>query len=333
MDATFNAWSVTTYGGPDVLHPVARPMPTAGPSEVRIKQHASAVTRADGMMRAGTPKFARLFLGWSKPKADLVGTCFSGRVVGAGDRVTRFAVGDDVFGEAGLSFGANATHICLDEDGVLMKKPAALSHEEAATLADGALTSWHFLRTVADLQPGERLLVIAGAGSLGSAAVQIAAAIGADVTASASGRNERVIRDLGAARFVDYTQADPLKPAELYDVVFDTIGALSFGQAKPALADGGRYMSPVLGLTLLKDMVLSKLSGGKRALFAAAGMQKAPLLREHLAGLLDLIDQQRFAPLMDRTYPLADLVEAHQYIETGHKRGNVVVVPVDGLAQ
>lgn len=326
MDATFNAWSVTAYGGPDVLQPVVRPLPTPGPTGILIEQRASAVTRADGMMRAGTPKFARLFLGLSKPKADLVGTTFSGRVIAAGEKVTRFAVGDDVFGEAGLNFGANATHICLDEDSVLMTKPTALSHEEAATLADGALTSWHFLHAVADLKPGERLLVIAGAGSLGSAAVQIAAAMGADVTASASGRNERIIRDLGAAHFVDYTQADPLKTGHPYDVIFDTIGALSFGQAKPALAEGGRYMSPVLGLTLLKDMIASKMSGTKRALFAAAGMQKAPLLRQHLTGLMDLIDQQRFAPLMDSTYPLTDLVEAHHYVETGHKRGNVVVV-------
>ncbi len=326
MDATFNAWSVTAYGGPDVLQPVARPLPAPGPTEILIQQHASAVTRADGMMRAGTPKFARLFLGLSKPKADLVGTTFSGRVIAVGEKVTRFAVGDDVFGEAGLSFGANATHICLDEDGVLMKKPASLSHEEAATLADGALTSWHFLHTVGGLKAGERLLVIAGAGSLGSAAVQIAAAMGAHVTASASGRNERVVRDLGAAHFVDYTQADPLKTGQPYDVIFDTIGTLSLRQAKPALTNGGRYMSPVLGLKLVKDMMLSKLSGSKRALFAAAGMQKAPLLRQHLTGLMALIAEQRFAPLMDRTYPLTDLVEAHHYVETGHKRGNVVVV-------
>ncbi|MBD3763035.1 alcohol dehydrogenase catalytic domain-containing protein [Rhizorhabdus sp.] len=155
MTATLAAWSVRRYGSPDQLVPVSRPIPAPGPGEALIRIRASAVSRADGMMRAGTPRFARLFLGLRRPRHDLVGTCLSGEVVATGPDVTRFAVGDEVFGEAGLTFGANASHICLRETGVLMPKPASLSHEEAAVMCDGPLTSLNFLREVADLRAGE----------------------------------------------------------------------------------------------------------------------------------------------------------------------------------
>lgn len=174
MTATLTAWSIERYGAPDVLNQVTRPVPTPGPTEILIRIRASAVSRADGMMRAGQPRFARLFLGLRRPRQNLIGTCLSGDVIAVGDKVTRFAVGDSVFGEAGLRFGANASHICLDESGTLMKKPATLSHEDAAVMCDGPLTSFHFLHTVARLQPGQRVLILGGSGSLGTAAVQIA---------------------------------------------------------------------------------------------------------------------------------------------------------------
>ena len=144
MTATLTAWSIDHYGAPEVLNPVTRPMPTPGPTEILIRIRASAVTRADGMMRAGQPRFARLFLGLRRPRRNLSGTGLSGEVIAVGDKVSRFAVGDAVFGEAGLKFGANASHICLDESGVLMKKPDALSHEDAAVMCDGPLTSLSF---------------------------------------------------------------------------------------------------------------------------------------------------------------------------------------------
>jgi len=155
MTATLTAWSVQRYGSPERLAPVSRPMPTPGPGEVLIRIRASAVSRADGMMRAGTPRFARLFLGLRRPRHDLVGTCLSGEVIATGPGASGFAVGDAVFGLAGLNFGANASHICLPENGVLMPKPGSLSHEEAAVMCDGPLTSLNFLREVADLRAGQ----------------------------------------------------------------------------------------------------------------------------------------------------------------------------------
>lgn len=326
LPTRISAFSVTRYGGPDVLNPVARPLPPLGPRDMLIEVQASGVTKADAMMRSGTPKFARPFLGWSKPKADLSGTVLAGLVVATGPEVTRFAPGDAVLGEAGLSFGANASHIVLAEDGVLVKKPDALPFDEAAVLADGPTTSLHFLRDLGKLRPGEHVLILAGSGSLGSAAIQIARALGATVSATASARNADLLAQLGADHVIDYHAQDPMPRGAGYDVIFDTIGATTYAKAKPALAKGGRYLSPVLGLGLLGHMLSSRLIGSKRALFTAVGLQKPAQNRALLSDVLSLIENGALRVVMDRTYPLGDLVEAHRYVATGRKRGNVVVV-------
>lgn len=326
MTSTFSAWRIARYGGPERLTPVTVPMPTPGPGEILIRIHASAVTRADGMMRAGRPRFARAFLGLRRPRRNLSGTGLSGEVIAVGEGVRRFAVGDAVFGEAGLNFGANASHICLNEGGTLMHKPATLSHEAAAVMCDGPLTSYHFLHQVARLQAGQRVLILGGAGSLGSAAVQIAAAAGTDVTATCSRRNQAMVADLGAARVVDYTTEDVYAGPDRYDVVYDTLGVGSFAAARASLAPHGRYLCPVLSLTLLAAMLTSRLRGGQRAGFVAVGLQPPVVLRGHLDALLAMVAAGTLLPLLDRVYPLANLVEAHRHMETGHKRGNVVVV-------
>jgi len=277
METTCNAWDVSRYGGPDVLRPVSRTVPTPNAGQVLIRIRASAVTRADGMMRAGQPKFARLFLGLKRPRTGLVGTCFSGDIVAVGNNVTQFHVGDAVFAEAGLQFGANASHICVDANGSLLIKPETASYEEAATLFDGAMTSWHFLTRVAKVQPGENLLILGGSGGLGTAAVQFAKALGAKVTASASAKNAALLRSLGADQVVDYRAEDPLTRRATYDVVFDTLGISSFGEAKPALTKGGRYMCPVLGLALLRDMAWTGWFGSKTAKVASAGLSQPPV--------------------------------------------------------
>lgn len=326
MENTIKAWSVSRYGGPDVLEPVSKPLPAPSADQVLICIRASAVSRADALMRAGKPWFARLFLGLKRPGTGLSGTCFSGEVVAVGNAVTRFAVGDAVFGEAGLQFGANATHICVEEGASLLTKPDSVPYEEAATLFDGAMTSWHFLTRVADVRPGQQVLILGGSGSLGTAAVQFAKALDAKITATASPQNAELLFSLGADQVVDYRTEDPLKPGAHYDFVFDTLGVSSLGAVKPALRKGGLYMCPVLGLALLRDMFLSELFGSRKAKFAAAGMSKAEVHREELSEILALMESNKFAPVMDRTYPLSDLIEAHRYVEAGRKRGNVVVV-------
>lgn len=320
------AWSVTRYGGPDILAQVSRPMPVPDRNEVLIRVRASAVSRADGMMRAGVPRFARAFLGCGRPRHDLIGTSLSGVVIATGDAVSRFAVGDNVYGMSGLTFSANASHICMKEDDVLMHKPDALSHEEAAVMGDGAATSMNFLTHVADMRSGERVLILGAAGSLGSAAVQIAAAMGAEVSATCSARNAGIVASLGATRVIDYATEDFTGMPERYDVIYDTLGVSSFRRAKRVLARNGRYVCPVLSIELLCAALRTSLFGGRRARFSATGMLKPGAQRALHKKLVALVEAGKFAPLMDRSYPLEQLVEAHRYVETGHKRGNVVVV-------
>lgn len=326
MTATLTAWSVRAYGSPDQLQRVNRPIPTPGPGEVLIRIRASAVSRADGMMRAGTPRFARLFLGLRRPRHDLVGTCLSGEIVATGPGVTRFAPGDAVFGLAGMSFGANASHIRMRESDVLMPKPAALSHQEAAVMCDGPLTSLNFLREVAGLRAGDKVLILGASGSLGSAAVQIAAAMGADVTGTCSARNVEMVTALGASRVIDYTRRDFTKDSAQYDVIFDTLGVSSFAAARDRLTPSGRYVCPVLGLGLLGAMLRSAVFGTRRARFSATGILPPEVLRGMLGTLVEMAESGTLAPFIDRVYPLEDLPEAHRHVETGHKRGNVVVV-------
>ena len=261
-----------------------------------------------------------------RPRNGLSGTGLSGEVIAVGEKVSRFAPGDLVFGEAGMRFGANASHICLSEDGVLRPKPGPLPHEDAAVLCDGVLTSWHYLRNLGQLRRGERVLILGGAGSLGSAAVQIAADMGAEVTATSSARNADLVASLGATCVIDYVTEEALQRGAGYDVIFDTVGAASFFAAKPALAEAGRYLCPVLTLRRVPAILWSSLIGQKRAMFAAVGLEKPQRLRAMLRELITLIGQGRLTPPLERIYPLADLIEAHAYVETGHKRGNVVVV-------
>lgn len=326
MTQTIAAWSIRRYGAAETLAPVTRQLAAPKAGEVLIAVRASAVTRADGMMRSGTPRWTRPFLGLRRPRNDLVGTCFSGEVIATGPGAGRFAVGDQVFGEAGLSFGANASHICVAEDAVIMPKPAALTHEEAAVMCDGPLTSLNFLREIAALRPGEKVLILGASGSLGSAAVQIAAAMGADVTGTCSTRNTGLVAELGANEVIDYTATDPLRGDRRYDVIYDTLGITRFGKARRALTKHGRYVCPVLSFGLLGAMLRSAVIGRRKARFSATGMLKPEALRPMLSELFEMVDNGRLAPVMDRTYPFDSLIEAHRYMDGGHKRGNVVVV-------
>ncbi len=323
---TLKAWSVTRYGGPETLAPVTRPMPVPQANEVLIRVRASAVTRADGMMRSGTPRFARLFLGLGRPRHDLAGTCLSGEVIATGSAVTRFAVGDEVFGASGLNFSANASHICLDQDGVLLKKPEVLSHEEAAVMGDGAVTSYNFLHEVAELRAGQKVLILGAAGSLGTAAVQIAAAMGAEVTGTCSTRNAGMVASLGADHVIDYAEQDFADGTERYDVIYDTLGVSSFRHARRALTRTGRYVCPVLSLPLLFAALRTSMFGTRKARFSATGMLKPDVQRAMIGRLIDLAQAFKFTPIMDRSYPLDQLIEAHRYVDGGHKKGNVVVI-------
>ncbi|MEO1410516.1 MAG: NAD(P)-dependent alcohol dehydrogenase [Bacteroidota bacterium] len=326
-DLKMKAIAITGYGSPQVLQvrEFAQPQPQA--DEILVQIRATPVTAADTLMRRGVPRFARLFLGWRRPKQVIPGTCFAGVVSATGRDVRRFRVGDAVFGLTTLHFSANAEYVCVPEDGVVVEKPTNLSFAEAATAGDGALTSLNFLRELAQVRPGQKVLINGASGSLGTAAVQLAKHLGAEVTGVCSTRNVALVQSLGADAVIDYTEVDFTKTRSTYDVIFDTIGKSSFARCQEALRPKGQYLSPVLRLPLLLRMLWTRWWGAKRARFAATGLLPEPQLRAMLHDLKGLYESGQLRAVIDQRYPLGAVVEAHRYVDTGRKRGNVVLLP------
>jgi NADPH:quinone reductase-like Zn-dependent oxidoreductase len=305
------------YGPPEVLRieDVERPVPNE--DEILVKVHATTVTRSDCGWRSGKPFVVRYFIGWRKPKRKVLGMELAGEVEAVGAAVSEFRVGDEVFGVKG--FGAHAELACMRESGPVAHKPAGMSFEEAAAVCDGACTALSCLRR-AGLQKGQRILVYGATGSIGTAAVQLAAAyFGADVTAVCNTKNVELVRSLGARAVVDYLQEDFRRNGETYDVVFDAVGKLSFPRCRGSLRQGGIYVATD-GFDNLVWAPLTSLVGSKRA---ALGIAKYK--RDDVLLLKELIESGRYRAVIDRRYPLEDVVEATRYVETQQKTGNVVL--------
>ncbi|WP_417310746.1 NAD(P)-dependent alcohol dehydrogenase [Devosia sp.] len=313
------------YGGPEVLEIGSVPTPTPKDNEVLVKIHASAVTQADVMMRTGTPHFARLFVGLRGPKAKIPGTSFAGKVVAKGAGVTRYAVGDDVFGETTLGFSTHAQFVAVAETGVIQHVPHNMSYLEAAPVTDGALTVHNFLTRLASIKPGQKVLINGAAGGLGTFAVQYARHFGAEVTGVASTRNADLVREMGADHFIDYTKTDVTRGAERYDLIFDTVGKLGFSKARRVLTPDGVYLSPVLGLPMLIQMLWTSRFSRRKGRFAATGLLPHDQLSTMLGEVKALIEAGSIWTHIDRTYPMSEIVDAHRYVEAGHKRGAVVL--------
>lgn len=326
MQEMMKAIVATGYGAPDVLQlqQVAKPAPKE--NEVLVKIYASTVTTADGMMRTGTPYFGRLFTGLSKPKHPIPGTGFAGVVEAIGKKVTSFQPGDEVFGETTLGASTNAEFVSIPETGVILPKPENLGFNEAATLTDGPLTSYNFLKEVAKVQAGQKVLINGASGSLGTAAVQIAKTLGAQVTGVCSHRNVGAVKALGADEVIDYTRKDFTHSNETYDFVFDTVGKSSFNKCKNILAESGTYLSPVMGFALLIQMMASSIIGKKKAKFSATGLLKDHELCVQLSEVVKLFKEGKLNVVIDRQYPLEKVAEAHTYVASGHKKGNVVII-------
>ena len=323
--AKMKAIVLTRYGAPTNLQLQEVDIPSLKDNEVLIKVFASTVTKADTMMRRAVPFISRLFLGFFKPRNAVTGTGYAGKIVAVGKSVTDLEVGQEVFGETGVKFGANAEYVSLPDNAVIVQKTAELTFEEAATLTDGPLTSMNFLKNLGDIQPGQKVLINGAAGSLGSAAVQLAKYFGAEVTGVASSKNEQLVRSLGADHFIDYTTTDFTATGATYDIIYDTVGKSTFAKSKAALTSGGRYLSPVLGFRLLLTMIATGRSKGKQAKFAATGLMAPLELKLLLKELLGIIAAGKLNILIGRRYALAETPEAHQYVDTGHKKGNVVI--------
>lgn len=320
---------LTRYGAPDNIEVTTITRPTPKANEVLVKVFATPVTTADTMMRRAEPAIARLILGFTRPRNNIMGTGFAGKVVAVGEDVQDFAVGDRVYGESGVGFSANAEYVCVAQDGTIDWAPLAMSYEEAATLCDGPLTSYHFLKTLGQVRAGHSVLIIGASGSLGTAAVQIAVALGAKVTGVCSSRNVELVKSLGAGAVIDYTETDITQTDGTYDVIFDTISAASFSSTKHLLRAEGVYLSPVLKFSLLLEMLCTRFFSARKAKFAAAGMLPPQQHREYLEQINQLISQSKLKVVIDRKYPLAEAMAAHRYVDTGRKRGNVVLTVVD----
>jgi NADPH:quinone reductase-like Zn-dependent oxidoreductase len=297
----------TRYGPPEVLRLVELPTPTPRKNEVRIRIRASAVTSSDCYLRGlrmnlAYRMMARLAVGWNAPRQPVLGLVLSGEVDSIGPDARSFKVGDPVFGFNRHRFGTYAQYVCWPEDGLLATRPDNLTDEEAVAITYGGLLAWHCLRK-ADVRAGQKVLVYGASGAVGTSAVQLARHIGAEVTGVCSTTNMELVASLGASTVLDYTVVDFTDGEERYDLILDAVGkrksAAALRQCQRVLAPGGARISVDDGTPKLR--------------------------REDLVSLGELAATGAIRPVIDRTYALDDIVDAHRYVDTGHKRGNVIL--------
>ena len=307
------------YGPPDVLRleEVKRPDPKE--DEVLVRIHATTVNRTDCGLRSAEYFISRFLTGLRRPKRKILGMELAGEVDAVGAAVTEFEVGDHVFGVNG--FGAHAEFVCMRESAALAHKPAEMTFEEAAAVCDGASLALACLRK-ADLRKGRSILIYGASGSVGTAGVQLAKYFGADVTAVCNTKNVELVRSLGADEVVDYTQEDFTKNGETYDVIFDAVGKHSFRRCRRSLKPGGIYIETDLGFLwhVPALALLTRWIGDKRVTLGITRYTKKDVLV-----LKELIEAGNYRAVIDRYYPLEDVVEATRYVETEQKTGNVVL--------
>ncbi len=326
--STYYAGQVRRYGGPEVIELVELPRPSVPPGWVRIAVEATPVTAGDSRVRAarvptGMRTLMRLALGWSGPRQGVLGVEAAGVVTEVGAGVTAWRPGDAVLAVTGARFGAHAEELLLPADAVIVARPAGLGAVEAAALAFGGLTATHYLRAAA-VKPGERVLVIGASGAVGTAFVQLARREGAEVTGICGAQNAELVRQLGARETVDYRQRDVFSdPAETrqWDVIIDAVGETDYSRARPRLAPGGRLVRVVCGLLGQLACSFQGRLRGHRVIAGVAGER-----REDVVRLCDLAARGELQTVVDRVYPLSEIRAAHERVDSGRKRGSVVLV-------
>jgi NADPH:quinone reductase-like Zn-dependent oxidoreductase len=318
----------TEYGPPDVLQikEVAKPIPKE--DEVRIKVYATTVTTGDVNARGfvfvppGLGLLARLMIGPRRPKKAILGIELAGEIDAVGQDVTLFAEGDRVFAIDGDGMGAYSEYKCMPEGGALATKPANMTYEQAASVPSGALTALYFLRDKGGIQGGQKVLVNGASGSVGTAAVQLAKAFGAEVTGVCSTTNLELVKSLGADKVIDYTKEDFTKSGETHDIILDTVSKSSFSRCKSSLKENGRYLAVAGGLQALIQMLWTSIVGSKKVIF---GGGVASERKDNLLFIKELVEAGKMKAVIDRSYPLEQIVDAHRYVDKGHKKGNVVI--------
>jgi NADPH:quinone reductase-like Zn-dependent oxidoreductase len=308
----------TQFGPPEVfrLSEVKKPRPKD--HEVLIRIYATTVVKEDPDFRASPG-----INGFLKPRNPILGQELAGVIEAVGSSVTRFRPGDQVFGID--AFGAYAEYKCMPEDGVLAIKPVHMSYEEAASVPNGALTALPFLRDKGNIQSGQAVLIYGASGSVGAAAVQLARYFGAKVTGVCSTANLEMVKLLGADKVIDYHKEDFTRSGETYDIIFDAVGKISFSRCKGSLAERGIFLTTGIMPGNMLQVLWTSVAVGKKAKFAATGLRPAREKAKDLVFLTELIEAGMLKPVIDRCYPLDQMAEAHRYVETGHKKGNVVI--------
>ena len=311
----------TRYGPPDVVRVWEVEKPTPERDGVLVRVHAATVNRTDCAFRAGTPFVARPVYGLVRPRARVLGSEFAGVVEATGSSVTSFQVGDRVFGYNEGRFGAHAEYMTIPEDGSIALIPAGVAFEEAAPSTEGSHYALSLIRA-AKVRSGQDVLVNGATGGIGSAAVQLLKSLGANVTAVCATDHVDLVRSLGADRVIDYTAEDFTRDKQTYDVVLDAVGKSSFGRCKRLMKPHGVYLSSELGPMAQNPFLalISPLFRGKKVLFPIPKHDQAMVRL-----LASMIQSRAFKPVVDKRYPLDQIVEAYRYVETGETVGNVVV--------
>ena len=316
-----------SYGSADVVTVDDLPKPVPGDDEVLVRVHAATVGVVDSLARQGAPFYARAHFGLRRPRFPVLGSDFAGAIEAAGPAVTRFAVGDQVFGTAAPRFGAHAEYVCLSQQAALAPKPANVTYAEAAALVDA--TALCFLRDKAHLQREQAILINGASGAVGTSAVQLAKHFGATVTGVCSGANTELVRKLGADAVIDYTQADFTRTGQTYDVIFDVAGKSSFSRCHAALNHGGTYLTTALSPAILLQMPWTSRLGPKKAVIALTGLRAPGEKRKDLQYIRELTEASALVPVVDASYPLRQIADAYRRVDAGHKKGNVVVTMHD----
>tara|TARA_R110001583_G_scaffold195327_1_gene371714 strand:+ start:100 stop:1071 length:972 start_codon:yes stop_codon:yes gene_type:complete len=312
------AW--TNYGKPEVLKLREFKKPYPKNNEVLIKIHASTVTAGDARLRAlnvpaGFALLTRLAFGLTKPRKHISGMDLSGEIESIGKDVTLFKKGDMVYGTTGMQLGANAEYVCLSQQSTLVKKPNNYTYEEAAAVIFGGLTAIYFLRDKVDIKRGQKVLINGASGSVGTASIQIAKYFGADVTGICSTSNIELVESLGATNTIDYTKVDVNQNNQRYDVILDTVGNLSLNQSRNNLTKEGKLILINANLsTILSSIIQNNVICGV-----------ADESKESLNFLKNLAETGKFKAVIDKTYTLEKTAEAHSYVDTGRKKGNIVI--------
>ncbi|MBC7847797.1 MAG: NAD(P)-dependent alcohol dehydrogenase [Flavobacterium sp.] len=307
------------YGPPEVLHVKQVEKPIPNKNEILLKIIATAVNSGDCRLRKADPFAVRFIFGLLIPKIKILGSVFSGQVERVGEEVKHFKVGDFVFGHSDMSFGTYAEYKCLPENASIALKPAAISHNEAAVIPFGGVTALHFIKK-AEIKPEQKVLIVGASGAVGSAAVQIAKAYGANVTGVCSTTNMALVTSLGADKVIDYTKEDFTQNGETYDVIFDAVKAIAVSQSLKSLSKNGIMILSAAGMSEMFQGVWIAITSSKKVMTGVISHTAADIIY-----LKELIEAGKFKPVIDKSYTLEQISAAHSYVEKGHKKGNVVI--------